>query len=117
MVIYLNKAKTLEDVFYFTDEVDEVHIFGRNVEVLTGIWPVNLMIKTNDMSLIKEMYENTFFDVNFKKDVKSFYQGEFKPYGENYIFRIIARDVPYDFWEQYKGLKRNKYFCDTFQGL
>lgn len=108
MVISLNKAKTLEDVFYFTDEVDEVHIFGRNVEVLTGIWPVNLLLKTDDVSLIKKMLENTFFDVIFKNDVKSFYQGSVEPNRENYIFRIIARDIPYDFLEQYYDYKRNK---------
>lgn len=104
----MGKYKTLKDIFYFTDEVDEVQIFERNVKVLDGIWPVNLLLKTDDVSLIKKMFENTFFDVIFKNDVKSFYQGSVEPNRENYIFRIIARDIPYDFLEQYKDYKRNK---------
>lgn len=104
----MSKEKTLKDIFYFTDELDEVQIFERNVKVLDGIWPVNLLLKTDDVSLIKKMFEKTFFDVIFKNDVKSFYQGEVEPNRENYIFRIIARDIPYDFLEQYKDYKRNK---------
>ena len=106
--------------FKLTDEVDEVSVFESDFKVLLGIWPIKLKINVCDLYLVKNLLKKTqkevFFDVSFNGEKRVFYLGEIKEEFGNYLFTLIAQDIPYSIIEQWESIMK-EYFPDTFQGL
>lgn len=103
--------------FKLTDEVDEISVFKSDFKVLSGIWPIKLTIKVCDLYLVKKFIKKAqkemFFDVWAKQEKRVFYLGEIKEEFGNYLFTLIAQDIPYSIIEQWESIIK-EYFPDTF---